>query len=71
MASAASFFPSYPRSPYVRVTIATPDGVVLDQFQVCHWRADDSQLDDAECIGSSAAHALLVARLARYVEVKP
>jgi len=57
--------------PSVRLTITTPDGDILDQFPVCHWRdqsgLSDDENDNAECVGSPASRALLCERIERYV----
>jgi hypothetical protein len=52
----------------IKLTISTPDGVVLDQFLVTHWK-EEADLDD-EGVGSRASESLLMDRIRRAMERK-
>lgn len=60
-----------PKYKFVCVTVRAPDGEVLEDFQVCHWRSEDAgSFSDEENVGSRASEALLIDRITQYVEGK-
>lgn len=60
-----------PKYKYIRVTVCNPDGEVLEDFHVCHWRsADAMSFSDEENVGSRASESNLVDRIRRYVEAE-
>lgn len=60
----------YNQYKVVKVTIATEDGEVLDQFEVAHWRRelDENEHEDVEGIGSPMSNVGVIDRIERYVE---
>ena len=58
-----------PKYKFVNVTVTAPDGEVLEYFQVCHYKSEDSgSFSDEENVGSHASGSLLVDRIGQYVE---
>ena len=60
---------SAPKYNYVKLTIATPNGELLEQIMVCHHKnVPNEALLEFECVGNVACEQELLALIRQYVK---
>lgn len=55
--------------PYVKLTIATPDGELLEDLKICHCKNVPNEAPlEFECVGNVACEQELLALIRKYVK---
>ena len=52
----------------VWVTISTPEGEILEDFHVIHYKSEEDVYEDVESVGTVTSEHLLLERFRRYIQ---